>query len=87
MYGKECDATDHLVLVLHQELDTLDGCSGRFGNGLDVAQGSAWDQTDCSRSELTAETPPIMKSTDYRCQVSIRFMGEHDSDESRCFAA
>lgn len=26
--------THHLVLVLHQELDTLDGGSGRFGDGL-----------------------------------------------------
>lgn len=56
--------TDHLVLVLHQELDTLNGSSRRFGNGLDMTTTSAHDSTTLASQPLTAETPPIMKSTE-----------------------
>ena len=68
------DPTHHLILVLHQELDTLDGGGGGLGDGLedtDTVEQHVWTCHDPLR---TADTPPIMKSTAHGRQVSIHIL-------------
>ena len=60
----------HLVLVLHQELDTLNGSSGGLRNSLYRKSHVRRHESAENCPLLTAETPPIMKSTVYGCQVS-----------------
>ena len=62
--------TDHLILVLNEELDTLNGGCGGLGDGLedtDTVEQHVWTCHDPLR---TADTPPIMKSTVRARQVS-----------------
>ena len=64
----EKEAVHHLILVLYQQLDTLNWRSTSFGDGLEKVL-----STTCIRTKvlvLTAETPPIMKSTVQRLRYS-----------------
>ena len=75
--------TDHLILVLNEELDTLNGSSGRFGDGLNIGKYRQRFHLSLGRI-LTAETPPIMKSTEQTCQVSISIHMKHNSSRKSC---
>lgn len=54
--------TNHLILVLDQELDTLNG--GGAGLGDSLWKSCEWkEEVELLRAMRTAETPPIRKST------------------------
>ena len=65
------NCTNHLVLVLHQELDTLDRRSRRFRDGLEEKTMTLRNILGSKRAVLTADTPPIIKST-VKTEVSAR---------------
>ena len=74
--------TNHLVLVLHQQLNALYWCSTSLRYSLqDVGWVSNWEWFEERR---TAETPPIMKSTKSKWILDIEdhHTGEYEPAKS-----
>jgi hypothetical protein len=60
--------TYHFILILNKKLDSLNGCSTCFGDGLIANKGEIVKKRN--QEKHTAETPPIRKSTARMGQVN-----------------
>jgi hypothetical protein len=69
-----CDArkitTYHFILILNEKLDSFNGCSTCFGDGLIANKSELVKKRN--QEKHTAETPPIRKSTARMSQVSTK---------------